>query len=49
VKIVLSQKKMKLFNTITNQLNPSANVSDLVSVLVIVIIILLKPSGATMV
>ena len=40
---------MKLFNTITSPLNRGANVRNLVSVLIIVIIILLKPAGAILV
>ena len=40
---------MKLFNTIAIQLDRSANVGNLVSVLIIVIIILLKPQGAILV
>ena len=40
---------MKLFNTIISPLIPTANVSNLVSVLIIVIIILLKPAGLILV
>jgi len=40
---------MKLFNAIIDQLNRSANVSNLVSVLIIVIILLCKPIGAILV
>ena len=40
---------MKLFSSIVSQLIPTANVSNLVSVLIIVIIILVKPTGAILV
>lgn len=40
---------MELFNTILNQLDRGANVRNLISVLIIVIILLLKPEGAIVV
>jgi hypothetical protein len=39
---------MELFNTIYNQFNRDAIVRELVSVLLVVIIIILKPEGAMM-
>ena len=40
---------MKLFSSIISPLIPTANVSNLVYVLIIVIIILVKPTGAILV
>jgi hypothetical protein len=40
---------MKLLNTLTSQFNRGANVGNLVSVVLIVIILLIKPSEAMMV
>jgi len=40
---------MKLFNTIRKQFVRDAIVGNLVSVLLVVIILVLKPAGATMV
>ncbi|MFZ6009041.1 MAG: hypothetical protein ACOYXT_01740 [Bacteroidota bacterium] len=47
--IVLLQNKMKLLSIISNQLIGTANVRNLVSVLIIVIILLVKPAGAMVV
>lgn len=49
VTIVWPQNIMELFNTILNQFDRGANVGNLISVLIIVIILLLKPEGAIMV
>lgn len=49
VTIVLLQNKMKLLSIISNQLIGTANVRNLVSVLIIVIILLVKPAGAMVV
>jgi hypothetical protein len=49
VTIVVQQNIMKLFNGIANHFIRHANVRNLVSVLIIVIILLVKPAGAIMV
>lgn len=47
--IVVIQNKMELFNTITNPFIHGAIVRNVVSVLLVVIILVIKPAGATMV
>jgi hypothetical protein len=49
VRIVVIQNIMKHLNTLASYFNRAANVGNLVSVLVIVIILVLKPAGAMMV
>ena len=49
VRIVSRQNFMKLLNTLTSHFNRGANVGNLVSVVLIVIILLIKPSEAMMV
>lgn len=48
VKIVELQNNMVRFNDMANQFIPSANVGNLVLVLIIVVTGLLKPAGAFM-
>ena len=43
------QNNMKLINTLTSHFNCGAIVGNLVSVLLIVIILVIKPAGAIMV
>lgn len=49
VKIVVEQNIMVMFNDITNQFTRGANVGNLVYVLLIVVTVIIKPSGANMV